>query len=183
MPRLSSPLSLRLSLRYKIPLRVTALVVLVAISVTAAIVLRQVNQARGDLDRYSSSLARALANTLQPYVRHDDVWRAYEIVRAATDDANTPAAASVFVIVTDSNGTIFVSSRPREYPVGVRVAAMGADFGSFVAQRAAGKASEAACSTLRRSSPTACAWATSCWSRRATRCGRVTRRWSSRRVS
>jgi signal transduction histidine kinase len=133
-----------LSLRYKIPLRVTALVVLVAISVTAAIVLRQVNQARGDLDRYSSSLARALANTLQPYVRHDDVWRAYEIVRAVTDDANTPAAASVFVIVTDSNGTIFVSSRPREYPVGVRVAAMGADFGSFVAQRAAGKASEAA---------------------------------------
>lgn len=126
----------QLSLRYKIPLRVSALVVLVAVSVTAAIVLRQVNQAREDLDRYSISLARALANTLQPYLRHDDVWRAYEILLAATDDAGSTSSASPPVIVTDAASTIFVSTRPREFPVGAKLANMGPDFASFVTQHA-----------------------------------------------
>ncbi len=124
----------RLSLRYKIPLRVTAMVLLVALSVTAAIVVRQANQAREDLDRYSSSLARALANTLQPYLRHDDVWRAYEIVLAASEDTGAPRAVSAPVIVTDAAGTIFVSSRPREFPVSVRLAALGPEFASFAAR-------------------------------------------------
>jgi signal transduction histidine kinase len=137
----------QLSLRYKIPLRVTSLVVLVALSVTAAIVLRQVNQAREDLDRYSSSLARALANTLQPYLRHDDVWRAYEIVLAATDDAGATSEASPPVIVIDAADTIFVSSRPREFPVGTKLAANGPDFASFVKQRAARSAAESAAIT------------------------------------
>jgi signal transduction histidine kinase len=134
----------RLSLRYKIPLRVTSLVLLVALSVTGAIVLRQVGQAREDLDRYSSSLARALANTLQPYLRHDDVWRAYEIVLAATDDAGAPNVASAPVIVTDAAGTIFVSSRPREYAVGAQLAELGPDFAALVARRSADDAGEAA---------------------------------------
>jgi signal transduction histidine kinase len=127
----------RLSLRYKIPLRVTALVLLVALTVTGAIVLRQVSQAREDLDRYSISLARALANTLQPYLRHDDVWRAYEIVLAASDDAGAPSALSAPVIVMDAAGKVFVSSRPREFPVGAQLATAGPDFASFVAQQAA----------------------------------------------
>ena len=127
----------RLSLRYKIPLRVTSLVLLVALSVTAAIVLRQVNQAREDLDRYSSSLARALANTLQPYLRHDDVWRAYEIVRTATEDAGATSSGSPPVIVIDAADTIFVSSRPREFPVGAKLEHIGPDFAHFIVQHAA----------------------------------------------
>ncbi|HEU0199765.1 MAG TPA: hypothetical protein VFR86_04965, partial [Burkholderiaceae bacterium] len=134
----------RLSLRYKIPLRVTALVLLVALTVTGAIVVRQVNQARQDLDRYSTSLARALANTLQPYLRHDDVWRAYEIVRAATEDAGAPTAMAAPVIVTDAAGMVFVSSRPREFPVGRPLAAAGADFVFFAAQRKANAGGDAA---------------------------------------
>lgn len=133
---------LRISLRYKIPLRVTALVLIVALAVTSAIVLRQVNQARQDLENYSLSLARALANTLQPYVRHDDVWRAYEIVRAAAEDARTPPAQVPFIVVTDGVGSIFVSSRPIDFPVGAKLAARGAAFESFVGQRAVGALGE-----------------------------------------
>ncbi|HTT14135.1 MAG TPA: HAMP domain-containing sensor histidine kinase [Burkholderiaceae bacterium] len=121
----------QLSLRYKIPLRVTLLVLLVALSVTVAIVLRQANQAREDLDRYSSSLARALANTLQPYLRHDDVWRAYEIIRSAIEDAGATSSGSPPVIVTDATGMIFVSSKPREFPVGASLASIGPDFAYF----------------------------------------------------
>ncbi len=133
-----------LSLRYKIPLRVTSLVLLVALSVTGAIVLRQANQARQDLDRYSSSLARALANTLQPYLRHDDVWRAYEIVLSATDDAGATSSGSPPVIVTDATGTIFVSSKPREFPVGAALASLGPDFAYFTSQHRADVMSESA---------------------------------------
>jgi signal transduction histidine kinase len=132
----------RLSLRYKIPLRVTALVLLVALTVTGAIVLRQVNQAREDLDRYSTSLARALANTLQPYLRHDDVWRAYEIVSTVSDDAGAPSVVSAAVIVMDAAGKIFISSRPREFRVSSQLSAAGPDFASFVAQHAAHDARE-----------------------------------------
>lgn len=135
---------LRISLRYKIPLRVSVLVLIVALAVTAAIVLRQVNQARQDLENYSLSLARALANTLQPYLRHDDVWRAYEIVRAAAEDARTPPAQSPFVIVTDAAGTIFVSSRPTQFPVGAKLAGIGSEFEAFVGQRATGTIDEPA---------------------------------------
>lgn len=131
------------SLRYMIPLRVTALVLLVALTVTGAIVLRQMSQAREDLARSSSSLARALANTLQPYLRHDDVWRAYEIVLAATDDTGAgPAEAPI--IVTDAAGTIFVSSRPREFAVGAQLAASGPEFAAFAARRSVADANDAA---------------------------------------
>lgn len=123
-----------LSLRYKIPLRVTSLVLLVALCVTTATVLRQVSQAREDLDRYSASLARALANTLQPYVRHEDVWRAYEIVLSAANDAGATSEGSPPVVVTDANGSIFVSSKPREFPVGVPLASLGPDFAYFANQ-------------------------------------------------
>ncbi|HXF44487.1 MAG TPA: ATP-binding protein [Burkholderiaceae bacterium] len=133
---------LRISLRYKIPLRVTALVLIVALAVTAAIVLRQVNQARQDLENYSLSLARALANTLQPYLRHDDVWRAYEIVRAAAEDARTPPAQTPFVIVIDAAGAIFVSSRPTEFPVSAKLVGLGSAFESFVGRRAIGATGE-----------------------------------------
>ncbi|GAB4473523.1 MAG: hypothetical protein OHK0044_17780 [Burkholderiaceae bacterium] len=124
-----------LSLRHKIPLRVTALVLLVALTVTGSIVLRQMSQARDDLARASSSLARALANTLQPYLRHDDVWRAYEIVRAATDDIGAPGNVEAPIIVTDAGGTIFVSSRPREFAVGAPFSAAGPEFAALVANR------------------------------------------------
>jgi signal transduction histidine kinase len=125
-----------LSLRYKIPLRVTALVLLVALTVTGAIVLRQMSQAREDLARSSMSLARALANTLQPYLRHDDVWRAYDIVVAASDDTDAPSPVAS-IIVTDAAGTVFVSSRPREFAVGSQLGSLAPEFAAFVAQRAA----------------------------------------------
>jgi signal transduction histidine kinase len=124
-----------LSLRYKIPLRVTALVVLVAVAVTVAIVARQAQQTREDLDAYSVSLARALANTMRSYLRHDDVWRAYEIVVAAAADAGAPSVSATPVIVTDAEGRVFVSSRPREFPVGARLADLGPDFAAFAGTR------------------------------------------------
>lgn len=125
-----SPLA-HLSLRYKIPLRVIGLVVLTAAAVTAVIVARQVGQARADLDRYSLRLSAALANTLLPYLRNDDIWRAYEIVRATANAGSTPDAIPTTVIVTGAGGRVFVSSRPYDFPVNEALGSLGADFAAL----------------------------------------------------
>ena len=68
-----------LSLRWKIPLRVMVAVLGTALAVTAALVTREYDEMRQNLDAHGKSLARVLANTLVTPVLHDDIWRAYEI--------------------------------------------------------------------------------------------------------
>ena len=71
-----------LSLRYKIPLRVIALVLITAFMVTASTVFREYDQSRRDLVAHSAGLGRVLADTLTAPMIHDDLWRAYEVIRS-----------------------------------------------------------------------------------------------------
>ncbi len=106
-----------LSLRYKIPLRVTALVLGTAIAITAALLAREYDEVRNDLLRNAASMGRVLAGNLAGPLAQDDVWRAYEIIRSA--GAHRPGSAddADILMVLDAERRVYVSTRPDRFPM------------------------------------------------------------------
>lgn len=118
-----------LSLRWKIPLRVMGAVLGTALAVTAALLVKDYEDLRQNLEAHSKSLGRVLANTLVTPVLHDDLWRAFEILQSAREAH--PVASELeaqVMLVLDNERRIFVSSRPREFPVGAQLDGKGRGF-------------------------------------------------------
>ncbi|MDP1527154.1 MAG: HAMP domain-containing sensor histidine kinase [Rhodocyclaceae bacterium] len=121
-----------LSLRWKIPLRVMAAVLGTALAVTVALLVKDYEDMRLNLEAHAKSLGRVLANTLVTPVLHDDLWRAFEILQSAREAH--PASAEMeaqMMVVLDNERRVFVSSRPRDYPVGARPEDIGGSFGKL----------------------------------------------------
>lgn len=123
-----------LSLRWKIPLRVMAAVLGTALAVTLALLVRDYDDMRHNLETHAKSLGRVLANTLVTPVLHDDLWRAFEILQSARQAQ--PAASELearIMLVLDNERRVFVASRPRDYPVGALPETLGGSFGLLAA--------------------------------------------------
>jgi len=132
-----------LSLRWKIPLRVMVAVLGTALAVTAALVTREYDEMRQNLDAHAKSLARVLANTLVAPLLHDDIWRAYEILQSARDPAAiAPELQADVVLVTDAEFRVFVSTRPRDFPIGSSPASQGGVYGRLRAALMKGNSTE-----------------------------------------
>lgn len=119
-----------LSLRYKIPLRVTALVVGTAFAITASLIVREYDQLKRDLLRNAEGLGRVLASTLAAPLAHDDVWRSYEIV-AAPLQSSAPrdmAEQAEVLMVLDAERRVYVSTRPDRFPMLVWPGSIDADY-------------------------------------------------------
>ena len=130
-----------LSLRWKIPLRVMAAVLGTAITVTAALVVWEYDEMRQNLEGHAKSLGRVLANTLVAPVLHDDIWRAYEILQSARETyPSAPELQAEVVLVTDADYKVFVSTRPREFPIGSSPATRGGAYAQLRAGLAGGDA-------------------------------------------
>ncbi|MBI3525351.1 MAG: HAMP domain-containing histidine kinase [Betaproteobacteria bacterium] len=131
-----------LSLRYKIPLRVIALVLVTAFCVTASMVFREYDESRRDLVAHAAGLGRVLADTLTAPMVHDDLWRAYEVVRTPqlhnNSDFETLSVASV--VVLDTGFRTFVSTQPIRYPLGLNPAHKETDFAYMQHALATGEA-------------------------------------------
>jgi len=108
-----------LSLAYKTPLRISALVVITAVLMTGALVASERDELRRDLIGHSESVARVLTKTLIEPMAHDDAWRAFEIINTpfrSTPGENASQSAEI-VLVLDSKHRVYVSTRPTEYPM------------------------------------------------------------------
>lgn len=109
-----------LSFRYKIPLRATLLVVITAFMVTISILAWEYEQVRRDLYTSAENIGRLLAKTLITPLRHDDTWRAYEIITTAfiqSEEASSSPLNADLTVVLDARQRIYVSSRPMIYPM------------------------------------------------------------------
>jgi two-component system, NtrC family, sensor kinase len=114
-----------LSFRYKIPLRATLLVLVTAVTLTAANVVREYEQLRTDLFANAESLGSVVAMTLITPLLHDDLWRAYEIVSVPVRQGQDSTLGAEWLLVVDAQGRVYASTRPREQPVGVTLAELG----------------------------------------------------------
>jgi signal transduction histidine kinase len=108
-----------LSLAYKTPLRISVLVILTAVLVTAALVAREREELRRDLIGHSESVARLLAKTLIEPLLHEDAWRAFEIINTPfpAKAGERPSQVAEIVLVLDAQQRVYVSTRPPEYPM------------------------------------------------------------------
>lgn len=108
-----------LSLAYKTPLRISVLVVLTAVLVTAALLGRERDELRRDLIGHSANVARVLTKTLIEPLVHEDAWRAFEIINTpfqAKPGEQSPQGAEL-VLVLDAQHRVYVSTRPPDYPM------------------------------------------------------------------
>lgn len=107
------------SLGYKIPLRVAALVVVTASVLASVLVYRNIVDLRDNMKSNAYSLGRVLADTLVEPILHDDVWRAFEIIntpfRIQRDKASSQNAE--FIVILDATNKVFVSTRPQQFPI------------------------------------------------------------------
>ncbi len=98
----------RISLRYKIPINLSLAILLTALVIGSVLIWRSYEEVRNDLFRSSVELGTVLARTLVAPLKHDDVWKAYQILRSA---------GSRIYIVLDEQQRVFVSNQPSQFPM------------------------------------------------------------------
>jgi signal transduction histidine kinase len=107
-----------LSLRYKVPLRISLLILIVTLVVTVSLLARSYLLFKQDLFISSENMGRIVASTLTTALLHDDVWKAYEIINAPFSvDSKEAALQADTVIVLDKSERVYVSTAPRQYPM------------------------------------------------------------------
>jgi two-component system NtrC family sensor kinase len=108
-----------ISLNYKIPLRVAALVVVTASVLASVLVYRSIGDLRDNMVANADSMAHVIADTLVEPILHDDVWRAFEIIntpfRIPQDQAKAQGAE--YILVLDAENKVFVSTQPERFPM------------------------------------------------------------------
>jgi two-component system, NtrC family, sensor kinase len=122
-----------LSLRYRLPLQASLLVLTTATLLTGAILLREYQQGRQDLFHSAESTARLLAATLVQPLLHDDLWRAHALVNAPFGPADPWPLAAESVLLLDADQRVYVSTEPRRYPWGTPQDELEPPFGDLKA--------------------------------------------------
>ena len=109
---------LNLSFRYKVPLWGSLLIVATATIISTTLLLRSYEELKSDLLRDATSQGRTMATTLFPAILHDQVWRAYEIIKAplGRESGDSPGQAESFVVL-DRRGKVYVSTDPESLPM------------------------------------------------------------------
>ena len=109
---------LNLSFRYKVPLWGSLLIIGTAMIVSGTLLLRSYGELKSDLLRDASNQGRSMAVTLFSAVLHDQVWRAYEIIKAPVSGASgdSPGQAESLVVL-DQQGRVYVSTNPESMPM------------------------------------------------------------------
>ncbi len=107
-----------LSFKYKIPLWGSLLIILTTFSISLVLIYRSYNILENTLLNSAQNLGFTIAQTLAPTLLHDDIWRAFEIVKAPFHNIpsnHSGALESVFVLSIEHQ--ILVSSQPKKLPM------------------------------------------------------------------
>ena len=106
-----------LSLRHKIPLWGSLLIVVSTLATSAVLLARSYADLKQDLFTSSGALGQTLANTLFPALLHDDLWRAFEIINAPmqTQASNNPLESEA-ILVVGADGLILAATDPKRMP-------------------------------------------------------------------
>lgn len=106
-----------LSYRVKVPLALSAMIVVVSAILAALLGAQIYADARRDLLANAESLGRTLARALTPAMLRDDVWQAYETIVAPLPGDPVDNAGRRSITVIDADGKIYVSSDPARFPM------------------------------------------------------------------
>lgn len=118
-----------LSFRHKIPLWTSFLISVSILAIGAALMAKAYEDMKRAVVISAENLGHTLANTVAPTLLHDDLWRAFEIVRSPirSEAARTPVQVDA-VVVIGRDKHVFVSSEPESLPMLGEVTALGTDW-------------------------------------------------------
>ena len=103
------------SYRVKVPLLIVTISVLSALAVSAAIAVSARHWLREDLHEHAAAVAQSLARGLVVHIARDDVWEAFEAVRAVASGDGGDSRCEV--VVLDRHQLVFVASDPARLPI------------------------------------------------------------------
>lgn len=108
-----------LSLKYKIPLRVTVLVIVTAFVLTSMLVYRGIEDLRNNLISNADRMGRVIANTVVEPMLHDDVWRSFEIINMPVRVTEYPTLlqGTEYILILDTTNKVYVSTQPNRFPM------------------------------------------------------------------
>jgi signal transduction histidine kinase len=118
-----------LSYRYKIPIWGSVLIIVPAFMVSALLITSAYDDLKHEVIAGSENLARTLSRSLFGAMLHDDVWRAFQLVRSPLPRAGQGDAITMEnLIVLDTNRRVYVSTAPADFPMLAEFAALGDEF-------------------------------------------------------
>lgn len=108
-----------ISLKYKIPLRVTALVIATAFVLTSTLVYRGIEDLRNNLIANADRMGRVIADTVVEHMLHDDVWRSFEIINTPfrVPEYQTPDQGAEYILILDTANKVYVATQPGRFPI------------------------------------------------------------------
>lgn len=123
---------LNLSFRYKVPLWGSLLIVATAMVISSTLLLRSYGELKSDLLRDAASQGRTMAATLFSAILHDQVWRAYEIVKAPFSRESGEGPRQVeSLVVLDQQGRVYVATNPEGAPMLADFVRLSPEFASL----------------------------------------------------
>lgn len=121
-----------ISYRIKVPLIMTAVILITASVVTLALTWRAYEDLRRDVFHNAVEIGSVLSNSLPNTLLHDDLWGAYRLVQAA--EGWTDNASSRLLVVVDRDGRIYVSNKPKILSVTTPLRSHGAELARVEAE-------------------------------------------------
>lgn len=106
-----------LNYRTKVPLQIVLVVVVTAVTISAAALGHAWRDAERELSEHGESLGRVLAESLAPVMLRDDLWRAWEVVNTPMEAAMEEHRRPSTIIVLDRRALVYVSSDPERFRV------------------------------------------------------------------
>jgi signal transduction histidine kinase len=106
-----------LSYRIKVPLALSAIIVVVSAILAVLLGAQIYADARRDLLGNAESLGRTLARALTPAMLRDDVWQAYETIVAPLAGETPDGSARRSITILDPEGKIYASTDPSRFPM------------------------------------------------------------------
>jgi two-component system NtrC family sensor kinase len=123
---------LDLSLRYKLPLWGSILIVTTTLVVSGSLMLRAYEDVRADLLASSTNLSYRLAEILFVPLQEDDVWRAFEIINSPLVDSNIKEVLlPKTIVVLDNELRVFVSTRPKVIPIQASIEQLSPEYAAL----------------------------------------------------
>lgn len=106
-----------LPLGVKLPLTVAAIVYSVTLIVVSVVMLNDWRHMEEDISNHARQLTSAIAAMSRDMLMQHDYWQAYEQLLHVLHES--PSSWDIDVVVVDNAGKVFISNRPRQWPVGL----------------------------------------------------------------
>lgn len=114
------------SYRFKVPLALTAVALAAGVAVATTTYLLVYRFVEANAVAQAQRLARTLARSLVQPVLSNDVWQAFQTLRAAAPARGGQEPALLQIVVVDAQGDVFVALDPRAHPLGSSAARLPA---------------------------------------------------------